>query len=340
MSVSVIIVNFNSGPLLAECLKHLDRQTLPPERVWVVDNASSDGSADIRYPPDRVTVLKIGENIGFAAGNNLALARCATPWVALLNPDAFPAQDWLETLVAAAGEHPGYAMFGSRLICADDPGRLDGDGDCYHVSGVVWRDGHGRPWAPGQEPWEIFSPCAAAALYRTEVLRRVGGFDEDFFCYLEDVDLGFRLRLMGHRCLQVPAARVRHVGSATTGGRRGEFAVYHGHRNLVWTFFKNMPSPLFGLFLPLHITANLLSLILGMARGQGRVMLKAKGDALRGLRVFWRKRQIVQKKRKASAFQIFRVLNKRGPGPMRAIELLRIADKPLDEEYLRRQSRI
>ncbi len=311
VSVSVIIVNFNSGNLLAKCLEHLARQTLPPERVWVVDNASTDGSADLRCPSDRVSVLKLGENIGFAAGNNLALARCATPWVALLNPDAFPAPDWLETLMDAAAKHPAYAMFGSRLICADDPGRLDGDGDCYHVSGVVWRDGHGRPWAPRQAPWEIFSPCAAAALYRAEALRRAGGFDEDFFCYLEDVDLGFRLRLMGHRCLQVPTAHVSHVGSATTGGRRGEFAVYHGHRNLVWTFFKNMPSPLFGLFLPLHITANLLSLIFGMARGQGRVMLKAKGDALRGLRVFWRKRQIVQNGRKVGAVDLLRVLDKR-----------------------------
>ena len=96
---------------------------------------------------------------------------------------------------------------------------------------------------------EIFAPCAAAALYRRAAFLEAGGFDEHFFCYMEDVDLGFRLRLLGYRCGYAPAAIVHHVGSGTTGAR-SPFTVYHGHRNLVWTYVKNMPTPWFWLYLP------------------------------------------------------------------------------------------
>lgn len=311
MSVSVIIVNYNSGRLLEKCLAHVARQTVIPERVLVVDNASTDNSCDGVDTSGRVTLIRPGENLGFAAGNNLALAQCRTPLVALLNPDAFPRADWLETLLTAAERNPQYAMFGSRLVSAEKPALLDGDGDCCHVSGLVWREGHMRPVPVAVTPREVFSPCAAAALYRTEAVREAGGFDADFFCYLEDVDLGFRLRLRGHRCLQVPAAVVYHMGSATTGGQRGEFAVYHGHRNLVWVYFKNMPSGLFWLFLPLHIAMNLVSLGLGFYRGHGRAMARAKIDAVTGIRKTWRKRAQIQRSRNVKAAKILKILDKR-----------------------------
>jgi GT2 family glycosyltransferase len=311
MSVSVVIINFNSGDLLAKCLRHLEAQTVVPERVIVVDNASSDGSTEKLVVGGRLSIMKMTKNIGFAAANNQALRLCATKWVALLNADAFPEPDWIEELLEASRKYPGYAMFGSRQVAAENPDRLDGDGDCYHISGVVWREGHGRQFTKTNRAWEVFTPCAAAALYRTDFLREIGGFDEDFFCYLEDVDLGFRMRLKGHRCLQVPSAVVHHLGAATTGGQRGDFATYYGHRNLVWTFFKNLPAPLFWLFLPLHIGANFFSLILGVFRGQGRIIFKAKRDALYGLRRIWRKRCFIQKSRTVSAFDIFKILDKR-----------------------------
>jgi GT2 family glycosyltransferase len=86
-------------------------------------------------------------------------------------------------------------------------------------------------------------------LYRRSALIELGGFDEDYFCYVEDVDLGFRLRLAGHQCLYIPSSIVHHVGSGSTGGKNSDFAVYHGHRNLVWTYVKDMPGFLFWLFL-------------------------------------------------------------------------------------------
>ena len=103
--------------------------------------------------------------------------------------------------------------------------------------------GHGVPVSSvSEEVREVFSPCAAAALYRRSALVEIGGFDDDFFCYSEDVDLGFRLMLAGHSCLYVPTSVTHHVGSGTTGGQNSDFAVYHGHRNLVWTYVKDMPG--------------------------------------------------------------------------------------------------
>ena len=142
--------------------------------------------------------------------------------------------------------------------------------------------GHGAPAPSSDAPREVFSPCAAAALYRRDALDDVGGFDERYFCYVEDVDLGFRLRLRGHGCLYVPDAVVHHVGSGTTG-RGSDFTTYHGHRNLVWTFFKDMPGPLLALYLLPHLVLNLATIAWFATHGRARLILRTKWDALRGL---------------------------------------------------------
>lgn len=310
-SVAVIIVNWNGGALLAQCLSHLQAQTRPPDQVLLVDNASTDDSLAQLPHWDRLTVLRMGSNLGFAAGNNHALAQCTTEYVALLNPDAFAAPEWLENLLQAAQAHSTAAAFGSRQLCHENPNRLDGIGDCYHASGMAWRQGHGQPQQTRHlVAQEIFAPCAAAALYRRAAIMALGGFDESYFCYMEDVDLGFRLRLAGHSARYVPTAVVRHVGSATSGGQHSDFAVFHGHRNMVWTFVKNMPSPLLWLLLPWHLAANLAALVIFTARGQGKTILRAKWQALQGLKHAWRQRQTIQRQRSASTRSIWAALNK------------------------------
>lgn len=298
-SVTVIIVNWNGGELLDRCLACLKRQTLAPARILVADNASEDGSAERAGRVPGVEVLRFGRNLGFAAANNRAIAECDTEFVALLNPDAFPQDGWLAALVDAAGRHPGFGAFGSLQVAEEDPSRLDGIGDAYHVSGAAWRIGYGeRASVPAGEA-EIFSPCAAAALYRRQALLAAGGFDEDFFCYFEDVDLGFRLRLLGYRSLLAPAAVVAHRGASSSGGRHGDFAVFHGQRNLVWTYFKNMPAPYFWLCLPQHLLLNLAALAAHLAGGRGGVVLRAKWSALRGLPKMLAKRRAIQAARRA-----------------------------------------
>jgi GT2 family glycosyltransferase len=284
--VAVVIVNKDAGAYLARTLEALSRQTVRPERVIVVDNASADGSADgleSRFPFAEVHRLR--ENLGFAGGNNYGVGHAGdVEWIALLNPDAFAEPTWLEALLRAADESPGYTFFGSRLVDAAQPQTLDGTGDVYHVSGLAWRRDHGKPAGRNEPgPGEIFSPCAAAAMYRRDAFLSVGGFDESFFAYFEDTDLSFRLRLAGHRCLYVPDSVVHHVGSATTG-RVSDFTIYHSLRNHVWAWAKNMPRPLVWRYLGHHLLANAMMMGVFIANGQVGPVLRAKRDALRGLR--------------------------------------------------------
>ncbi|CAA9890797.1 Glycosyltransferase [Candidatus Methylobacter favarea] len=300
--------------MLSHCLEKLQNQTFRDFKVLVIDNASDQPPLlDLCVRYTNVTLVQNQANLGFAAANNQAIKLLdESDWVGLLNPDAFPDPDWLEQLINAVKNYPGYTMFASRQLMEGNSKLLDGDGDIYHISGLVWRKGHGQPvYEAALEPQEVFSPCAAAALYKREALLSVGGFDEDFFCYVEDVDLSFRLRLLGHRCLLVPDAVVHHVGSGTTGGRHSDFSVYHGHRNLVWTFVKNMPGALFWMLLPLQLLLNVVTIVVFMARGQGGVILRAKKDAVKGLPQAWAKRQQIQNSRKASVSEIWRVLDKR-----------------------------
>jgi GT2 family glycosyltransferase len=148
---------------------------------------------------------------------------------------------------------------------------------------MAWRLGIGYPSEGyGLSQTEIFSPCAAAAMYLRQAFLEVDGFDEDFFSYFEDVDLGFRLQLHGYRSLYVPEAVVHHVGSGSLG-LRSDFALYHTHRNLIWTFAKNMPNAMLLRYLPAHLVLNLVYVVYYALRGRGKVLLRAKWDALKGL---------------------------------------------------------
>jgi GT2 family glycosyltransferase len=294
--VSVIIVNWHSEDLVGLALAALNQQTVPPNQVIVVDNGSAKELPLDRYAKGPVTVMRMPRNEGFAAANNRAMEQTAdSEWVALLNPDALPDENWLQCLLAAAECHPEASAFGSRQLMGEDHALVDGLGDVYHVSGAAWRAGHGQPNVPlSGEPREIFAPCAAAAIYKRTALMQAGGFDEDFFCYFEDVDLGFRLRLLGHKLMLAPEAIVYHLGGATSGGSRSDFAVYHGQRNLVWAYVKNMPWPYFWWYLLEHVLFNLASIVFFTLGGQGRVILRAKWNALLGLPKMVRKRQAIQ----------------------------------------------
>ena len=312
--MAVVIVNANSGHLLRQALTALQEQSRRPDKTVVVDNASIDGSAENLEQVFRdVEFIRLDENVGFAAANNVAIGKSANvDWVALLNPDAFPEPRWLEELLHAAAQQPEYSFFASRIVMASDPDALDAAGDALHVSGVAWQRGHGEPASSALFPCEVFSASAAAALYRRDALVDVGGFDNRFFCYYEDTDLGFRLRLAGHRCWYVPGAVVRHVGSATAL-RESDFMLYHTHRNLVWTYAKNMPAALAWLYLPQHVLVNLLTVIAFALRRRFRVALRAKVDAVRGLPVILRERRTVQRTRVASTGEL-RAVMARGLG--------------------------
>jgi GT2 family glycosyltransferase len=303
--VAVVIVNTNEGTHLPRALEALRAQSRPVDRVVVVDNGSTDGSpAMIEEDHPEVDLLRLGRNAGHAAACNAGVrATDDCDWAVLLDADAFPEPRWLESLLRAAEAHPDCASFGSLLMSASAPDELDGAGDAYHVAGLAWRVGRGSKLEAvplARTAHEVFSACAAAAMYRRDAYLAVGGFDESYFVYLDDIDLGFRLRLAGHRAWHVPEAVALHMGSATVGSE-SDLAIYHSHRNLVWTWVKNMPAGLVLMYLPAHVLANALG-VLGYARqGRGGVVLRAKLDALRALPRVLRARREIQSRRAASA---------------------------------------
>lgn len=318
MTVGLVVVTYNAEAFIRRTLHAVAAQTRPPDEVVIVDNQSADGTWTLlesvtRGWPMPVRLVRAPTNLGFAAANNRAVARLeAHDLVALLNPDAVPEPGWLAALVQAAEAHPDAASFASRLWLDGQPGVLDGAGDVCHVSGLVWRHGHGREATevPGVDrSGPVFAACAAAALYRRADWVGAGGLDERFFCYVEDVDLGFRLQLAGRACWYVADAVAHHVGSASAGVG-SPFAVYHGHRNLEWMFIKNMPASLMWRYLPLHALVSLAGLAWFTARGRGASFLKAKWDALRGVGPAWRARSVVQASRVLTAAEVRALLDR------------------------------
>ncbi len=266
-AVTVVVVNYNGGEFLRRCLASLARQTFTDFETIVVDNASTDGSLEtIVETPAKLTILRQDTNLGFAGGNNVGARAGRGAWLALLNPDAEAAPDWLAAMMRAVARRPSHRMVACLQISLNDPSRLDGAGDCYLAYGFAWRGGFGHAVGKTPQAGECFAPCGAAALYPRDLFLASGGFDERYFCYHEDVDLAFRLRLMGERCQFAPEAVVRHAGSGVTG-RASAFSVFHGVRNGVWTYVKNMPGGLLLLTSPVWLAGSLLLLVRAALRG-------------------------------------------------------------------------
>lgn len=312
-SVSVVIVNFNSGGDLADCLTALAAQTVAPKEIIVIDNASADGSlarAAEALARTSATLIRLDENTGFAAGVNRGAAAAHGRWLATLNPDARPEAGWLDALIDLAERCPGATMVGSTQLDADDPTRLDGCGDSYHALGLAWRGGFGWPSESAAADAEVFSPCAAAALYDLAAFRTAGGLDERFFCYLEDVDLGFRLRLAGGRAFQATGAIVHHRGGAA-GGRPDGFEAFHAMRNSLWCFVQNMPGPLFWPLFPASLALHGLLALRG-----GKAARRGWRAAVAGLPAAFATRRRTQARRRVSTLDIARWLVW-GPGAIR-----------------------
>jgi len=320
--VRIVIVNYNSGPLLEQTVAALTRQTDPDFEAVIIDNASCDGSERVPLPDRRFRLHRAAANLGFAAASNLGCKGSGTPWLAMLNPDAAPEPDWLAELRRATNRHPDAAAFGSTQLDAANPKFLDGGGDCYSIFGIAWRGGHGAPIGAIGGDIRVFSPCAAAALYRRDVFERAGGFAEPFFCYLEDVDLGFRLNLLGHEAIQAAGARVRHVGGACSGKTAGGFGGYHIVRNGVFTIVRCMPAPLLAISLPLAILSQLW---LGLRAGDLPVRVRGLRDGFAALPVLLRQRRAIQADRRLSVLELSRLLvwNPRAAGGMAIVPLPR-----------------
>jgi N-acetylglucosaminyl-diphospho-decaprenol L-rhamnosyltransferase len=308
-AVSVIVLAYESGALLTECLASLERQTVPDVEVILADNASTDGApeaAAAAHPS--VRLLENGANLGFAAGINRGVAAASGRWVAFLNPDAFAEPDWLERLLAAAAANPEVRCFTSRQLMAEDPTVLDGLGDVMSVTGFPYRGGYLLPDPGTAVLGEVFSACGGAMMIERALFLEMGGFDERLFCYCEDVDLGYRLRLRGEPTLVVPDAVVRHVGGLSSGGPRSDFAVFHGTRNRFWVFVKDTPPLLFWLTLPLHLFTTAVLFWRHQVHGELAAPWRGFKAGVKGIGTALEARREAQAQRKVGSLAILRAM--------------------------------
>jgi len=250
--VSVVIPTWNGGALLADSLASLERQRFGDFDVIVVDNGSTDGTLE-RLGPRHPGVkwIRFEENRGFAAAANAGIRAAEGEIVVLMSNDVEADPDWLLALVSALDAHPEAASCASKMLVHADPSRIDSAG--VQLGVFASQIGHGESDAPPYDkPRYVFAPCAGAAAYRRTALDEVGLFDERFFAYFEDVDLGVRLQLAGYRCLYVPGAVVRHRVSATAA-RVPSMKFYLLMRNALFLFFQTMPVGRMLLWAPLVI---------------------------------------------------------------------------------------
>jgi GT2 family glycosyltransferase len=296
--VTVVIPTWNGRELLEIVLPTLAAQEYRDFRALVVDNGSTDGSLEYvrEHWPD-VDVLAFPANIGFAAAVNRGIEACETDLVALLNNDVELDPRWLGELVDALDAHPRAGSACSKLIDFHDRSVLDGTGDLITWSGMCVRRGFGETDRGQYDgPAEVFSACAAAAIYRREAFDDVGLFDEDFFAYFEDVDWGFRARLRGWSCRYVPTSVAYHMGGATTR-REGDRDIYFCRRNQVALVGKNFPGPSLLRYSWLLAIDQVGALVSAAMERRTSRQLRSWRDALRQLPATLRKRRDVQARR-------------------------------------------
>jgi hypothetical protein len=245
-NVAVVILNLNGRAFFDECLASLSRLTVPVD-IIVADNGSTDGSlAYLREHHPQVRLIDQQKNWGFAEGYNRALAEVPHPWVVLLNNDALLEPDWLECLLKVAEREPRAAILGGKLLFyrPEKTQRLmQCAGARFTDSGAAFEIGWGQVDA-GQfdQPAPVGSIPGAAMLLKREVFADLGGFDPDYFAYLEDVDLCWRAWLRGYETLYVPEAVAWHHYASTGGGRASAFRIRLMQRNRYATMFKNLEA--------------------------------------------------------------------------------------------------
>lgn len=255
MKATVVIPNYNGKAFMEDCLTALAGQTVHNFEVLVVDNASTDGSADgldAWFPG--VKVLRLDKNYGFSRAVNEGIRHSTADYVILLNNDTVPFPDYVEKLIEGIEEDKRRFSANPKMIQACHRDLLDDAGDSYCLLGWAFQRGVGQSVDRYGEPGRIFSSCAGAAIYRRKVFDEIGLFDESHFAYLEDIDVGYRALIHGYYNWYAPESKVYHVGSGTSGSRYNGFKVRLSARNSVYLNYKNMP--LFFLilnFLPLSV---------------------------------------------------------------------------------------
>lgn len=312
--LTVAIATFNGRELLDGVLASLQRQTIGRQiSVVVIDDGSRDDTVAWlgRHWPE-VRLIAHEHNLGVTRSLNEGMGLAEGEFLALLNNDIELEPDCLELLVQDLRDHPDAAVSTPKLLDFHQRQRLDGAGDIYTWWGMANRRGHGQD-DRGQfdTAEEVFGACAAVAVYRRSAIDTVGGMDEEFFAYLEDVDWSIRARLAGFRCRYQPRAVAFHMGSATLGSGPSEFNLFHIWRNGLWILAKDVPAGLLLRHLPQLLIGQLWQLGTAIRERRLGVWVRAWASALRGLPAMLAKRRAIQSGRAIDPQELARWISSR-----------------------------
>ncbi len=311
--LTVAIATFNGRELLEGVLASLARQTIAADmHLVVIDDGSSDDTVTWlgEHRPD-VRLIAHNRNLGVSRSLNEGLGLAEGEFLALLNNDVELEPECLELLVEDLREHPEAAASNPKLLEFHRREHLDGAGDLYTWWGMANRRGHGELDQGQYDRAEaVFGVCAAVAVYRRAAVERVGGLDEDFFAYLEDVDWSMRALLAGFQCRYQPRALAYHMGSATLGSGPSEFNLFHMWRNGLWILAKDIPASLLLRHLPQLLIGQLWHLGKAIRERRLRVWARAWIAALRGLPGMLAKRRTIQSGRAIAPRELARWISR------------------------------
>lgn len=295
-AVSVVVVAHDSAATVPALLDAVVPQLGPDDELVVVDNASSDGTASRARAHARVRVIESPENLGFGAGCHLGAEATAAPLLLFLNPDCLPLDGCLEQLRGAAAAWPAWGAWQAAVLLPD--GRVNTDGGVVHYLGIGWAGDCEQPAdVMPREPYEVAFPSGAALVVRRSVWDELGGLDPAYFLYSEDLDLGLRMWLAGHRAGIVPAARVVHGYEFDKGSDKWSWL----ERNRWRTVLSVYPLPLLALLAPALLAAELAIHAAAARGGWLRAKLRADLAVLADLPSVVARRRRVQALRKISA---------------------------------------
>jgi GT2 family glycosyltransferase len=239
--ISVVIPNYNGKKYLKMCLRAVSNQIYTDFEIIVIDNASTDDSYEWLKGYKHITFKRLDKNYGFSRAVNEGIKLAQGEYILLLNNDTELCEGFLERSLETLLKDEKIFSISSQMIQYRNKKLIDDAGDGYTILGWGYKRGDGKSIAQFNKNKKVFSSCAGAALYRKAILEEIGYFDENFFAYMEDVDISYRAMIYGYKNVYCPDAKVYHIGSATSGSKYNDFKVRLAARNNIYVPYKNMP---------------------------------------------------------------------------------------------------
>ncbi len=325
--ISVVVLNWNGLQVLDNCLKSLYAQTYRPLEMIVVDNASTDGSVEfLKEKYQDINLIVNEKNMGFGAGNNIGIRASQGKYIMILNNDTRVDPKCVEELKRSIEKDKSYGACASKILLENKPDIIDGVGIVVCPDGLSFGRGRLEKRDQYDKEEEIFFASDCACLYRRQMLEDIGLYDEDFFAYADETDMGWRAQLAGWKCIYSPKAIVYHLHSISSGGRVSSFKAFLVERNRIWVALKNFPLSLI-IFGQLYTLWRYVFQAYGALRGKGaagrftsdfskaelvKILLKAYLSACKQVPLMLKKRKMIQQRKRITNQEIYRLIKRYG----------------------------